>query len=570
MVGIISINESQLIKMTEKINRANPQIIRFLIAAIAAILFIPFLGGVHLFDWDEINFAESAREMIVTGDYLTVQINYQPFWEKPPLFIWLQVISMKVFGINEFAARFPNAVCGIITLLVLFNIGRKIRNNLFGLLWVMAYAGSVLPFFYFKSGIIDPWFNLFIFLGVYHLILYSDLNNQKKTQNVTLSATFTGLAVLTKGPVGFLLVALTAGIYLLWIKFKIKVKATDVLVFLVTLALVGGSWFIMQILSGNLDTVVEFAVYQVRLFQTQDAGHGGFFGYHFVVLLLGVFPSSILALKAFGKEPEDEHFYKLMKLWMVILFWVVLILFSIVKTKIVHYSSLAYFPLTFLAASFVYCAHLQQIKWNRWISAAIITLATLIALPVILLQFVEKFKYRIIDANLIDDAFTVENLKAEANWTGLEFLPGALFLLVIIYIFIKTKKTEPLKRAFSIWTANIIFVLLVILFLVPKIEKYSQNALIEFLKSKSEKDAYIKNLHFKSYATWFYGKTQPPANEKYYDHEWLLTGDIDKDVYFVTKIHRAHHMEKYEDVQETGRKNGFVFYLREAEKDSKP
>jgi 4-amino-4-deoxy-L-arabinose transferase-like glycosyltransferase len=59
---------------------------------------------------DEINFAESAREMIVTGDYSKVQINFNPFWEKPPLFIWMQVLSMKIFGINEFAARFPNAV----------------------------------------------------------------------------------------------------------------------------------------------------------------------------------------------------------------------------------------------------------------------------------------------------------------------------------------------------------------------------------------------------------------------------------------------------------------------------
>ena len=73
-------------------------------------LFFPFLGQSHLFDWDEINFAEAAREMIVTGDYLRVQINFQMFWEKPPFFIWLQVLSMKSFGINEFAARFPNAL----------------------------------------------------------------------------------------------------------------------------------------------------------------------------------------------------------------------------------------------------------------------------------------------------------------------------------------------------------------------------------------------------------------------------------------------------------------------------
>ena len=58
------------------------------------------IGKVHLFDWDEINFAESAREMIVTNDFLTVQVDFKPFWEKPPFFIWLQVFSMKIFGVN--------------------------------------------------------------------------------------------------------------------------------------------------------------------------------------------------------------------------------------------------------------------------------------------------------------------------------------------------------------------------------------------------------------------------------------------------------------------------------------
>ena len=93
-----------------------------LVALAAAVLFLHSLGRVHLFDWDEINFAESSREMIVSGDYTRVQINFEPFWEKPPLFFWLQVLSMKAFGINEYAARLPNAVCGILTLLSLFLI----------------------------------------------------------------------------------------------------------------------------------------------------------------------------------------------------------------------------------------------------------------------------------------------------------------------------------------------------------------------------------------------------------------------------------------------------------------
>ena len=138
-----------------------------IIALQPPLFFISFIGRLHLFDWDEINFAESAREMILTHDYLTVRAFFEPFWEKPPLFIWFQVLSMKVFGINEFAARFPNSICGICTLLFVFNIGKNLYNIRFGLIWVMTFACSLLPFFYFKSGIIDPWFNLLIFTGVY-------------------------------------------------------------------------------------------------------------------------------------------------------------------------------------------------------------------------------------------------------------------------------------------------------------------------------------------------------------------------------------------------------------------
>jgi 4-amino-4-deoxy-L-arabinose transferase-like glycosyltransferase len=63
----------------------NKKLYPFIIFVSAVIFFIPFLGSVHLFDWDEINFAESAREMIVTGNYSRVQIDFHPFWEKPPL-----------------------------------------------------------------------------------------------------------------------------------------------------------------------------------------------------------------------------------------------------------------------------------------------------------------------------------------------------------------------------------------------------------------------------------------------------------------------------------------------------
>ncbi|OGX57005.1 MAG: hypothetical protein A2447_02520 [Omnitrophica WOR_2 bacterium RIFOXYC2_FULL_38_12] len=213
--------------------------IRILIFFGGLLIFVPFWGQVHLFDWDEINFAESAREMLLSSDFLNVQIDYNVFWEKPPLFIWMQALSMKIFGVNEFAARLPNAICGAFTLLVLFNFGRHVYGQKFGLLWVLVYVGSILPLVYFKSGIIDPWFNLFIFLGVYYFIIYQDTliyRSKSDRIDIALSALFLGLAVLTKGLLGFLFPGAAALIYMVYKKdfllFRQKATLLGFLLFL--------------------------------------------------------------------------------------------------------------------------------------------------------------------------------------------------------------------------------------------------------------------------------------------------------------------------------------------------
>jgi 4-amino-4-deoxy-L-arabinose transferase-like glycosyltransferase len=118
--------------------------------------------------------------MVVSGDYSNVQLNFRPFWEKPPFFIWLQALSMNLFGVNEFAARFPNAICSIISLISIYSIGKKFHSQKFGLIWCLLYVSSLLPHFYFKSGIIDPWFNLFIFLSIYNSLQFLNNPNGKK------------------------------------------------------------------------------------------------------------------------------------------------------------------------------------------------------------------------------------------------------------------------------------------------------------------------------------------------------------------------------------------------------
>lgn len=538
-----------------------------LIVLAALLLFVPFLGVVHLFDWDEINFAECAREMLVTGDYFSVKINFQPFWEKPPIFIWMQALSMSIFGVSEFAARLPNAICGCLTLLVFFNIGRKLVDIKFGLIWVLAYAGSFLPHFYFKSGIIDPWFNLFIFIGIYYFILFTNNisladKNNKGTRLLLFSALFIGLGVLTKGPVAVLVFGLCVGIYWAIKRFQPILSFGQIFVYIAAVAFVGGLWFLILALTGNIAIIKEFFIYQVRLFNTQDAGHGGPFFYHWLVLLIGCFPLSILALRAFNKNTFDTPYQKHFKLWMLILFWVVLILFSIVKTKIVHYSSLCYFPLSFLGAYAVYKLMNAEIQWKKHSSILLMLVASLIGIAISILPFIDKYKQLIINADIIKDQFAVESFKANVHWTGLESLIGVALIIGVGGMLILISRKKIAQGLIGIFLISLGSINMAVLMVAPRIEQYSQGAAIEFYQYLQDKDCYIETIGFKSYAHLFYSRKKEQTNKNSYKMDWLLSGAIDKPAYFVSKITEENIPKNYPDLKEIYRKNGFVFWYR--------
>lgn len=536
--------------------------IQILIIALAIGFFIQGIGNVHLFDWDEINFAESAREMLVTNDYLTVQINFEPFWEKPPLFIWFQALSMKIFGISEFAARLPNAICGIVTLLVLFNIGKKLHSERFGLIWTLFYACSFTPFFYFKSGIIDPWFNLFIFLGVYFFIEFiSVLDSRKQSLFAALSAFFSGLAVLTKGPVGFLIFLLTLIIWLIIIKFKIKFRFKHLLLFCVVFAVTGGFWFILQIFNGNYGIIKDFIVYQIRLFQTEDAGHGGFLLYHFVVLLFCVFPASVVALPVFRKsilKDEQNEQMKLFFRWMMILLWVVLILFTIVETKIIHYSSMCYFPITFLASWYTLQVFERKKNITKLIKIPLLIIALMYGLFVAAIPFFDKFKHLILPHV---DEFTRGNLQASTSWAGFEWLTG-IILIICTILFVVFQNRNKQKAFLFLVGGSLLFVFTVTTFYTPQIEKYTQKAAIEFYQSRQGEDCYILSIQ-KSYAQYFYSRRKPENNNA--DRTFLQRGNIDKPCYFVVRnTSKSIHafLSETSNPEKLYDENGFAFFVR--------
>lgn len=525
--------------------------------------------------------------MLVTGDYSQVQLNYRPFWEKPPFFIWLQAASMNIFGVNEFAARLPNAVCSIVTLLVLFQIGKKFHSSRFGIIWCLIYAGTILPHLFFKSGIIDPWFNLFIFICIYNVILFTNNpRGKKEIINALLAGFFLGLAVLTKGPAAILIVALTvlAGAIL---SKNLKLLFTrSFIIFGIATLFFSSSWFIFEWLRGNGKVVTEFINYQIRLFETGDAGHDGPFFYHAIVLLLGCFPASFFFIAGLKQKKDLTPFQQLVRRFLLCLFWVVLILFSIVKTKIVHYSSLCYFPLTFIAT--LVCV---QYIGSITLSSSLKFLFWLIVLPITLLVaaigFINLFKHKLINSTLINDEFARENLKADVNWSGFESLLSILFLAAAILIFLGIRKKSLPFICYGFIT-NLTFIYFSINILVPKIEQYTQQAAIDFYKACAKHHCYVETHAFKSYAYLFYSERKPTdyvnadqlKSINHYLNEaekeghsrfsffatansvWMKDGIIDRPAFIVAKKTSEKELFRNMNLKKLYDKNGFSFFVR--------
>lgn len=543
---------------------------------ISSLLFFSFLGNVHLFDWDEINFAECAREMIVSKEYLRAQIDFMPFWEKPPFFIWMQVAAMKLFGVGEFAARFPNALIGVVTLATLFYAGKRVQNEKMAGWWVLLYAATWLPHFYFKTGIIDPTFNFFIFAAFLqvHLLRFST----RKTLHVLLAGLFLGLAVLTKGPVALLVAFLSFAAYVVVSRGLNGYKLTHILAialcaFVPMILWLGaaaahygaayGKWFVDQ-----------FLLYQVRLFNTEDADHGGPFFYHFIVLLIGCFPASVFLFQYKPKRVTDSAPAQNFTKWMWILFWVVLILFSIVKTKIVHYSSLCYFPLTYLAAIQLYRLSNGPVKLKKWLRVLLLFIGSLLAILIAALPLAGIYKQELIP--YIHDKFAVANFAADVPWSYAECLWGLMYL-VAIWVAVSIMNKNFRRGMIVLCVTQIIIIQVTILHFTPKIEAYTQRSAIEFFKSFAGKDVYIQPLGYKSYANLFYAQKQPATDSNYVhirddkngkelqpeaNEAWLLSGKVDKPTYFICKIQDAGKFRSAGQLVEIGGSNGFVFFKR--------
>ena len=545
---------------------------KLLVALLGLALFAPFLGSVRLFDWDEVNFAECAREMIETGDYMHVRVDYKPFHEKPPLFIWAQAASMNVFGINEFAARLPNALIGIISLVIMFSIGQRIHGERFGWLWTMAYAGSLLPHFYFRSGIIDPLFNLFIFLGF--LWMLKSMQGAW-ARNAVIAGVFTACAVMTKGPVGYGLVMLSTAVAWFFLRTTYTIPWRQVILGSVVTVVLGSLWFLVDFVQNGPWFVEQNIAYQIRLLTTGDAGHEQPFWYHPVVVLIGCFPASLLLFGGLKMIAEETGEQRDMRVAMIVLLTVVLVVFSVVKTKIIHYSSLTYLPLTYLAAIYLERWLDGRAQWRWWNTATVWLFGAVWSALAFLVLWAFMDKDWLMSLPSFRDPFLRSAIQRDVTWFGFEPYIGLLIIVGVAVSTILRKREKQFASVATLFGSVALFVWLVLPFVAPRIEPYTQGAALDFYESKVGQDVYIQPLSFKTYAHLFYQRKPFGLSEEsgvrsqeksgLSWQEWLLNGQIDRPAFFVCKVNNAAQWRDHENLEELYEEGGFVFFTRRAE-----
>jgi 4-amino-4-deoxy-L-arabinose transferase-like glycosyltransferase len=261
---------------------------------LSGLLFFLGLGDMGLTDRDEGRNAEAGREMFESGDRMTPTFNGELRVAKPVLLYWLMDQSYRLFGVNEFAARFPSALFGVALILIhyLFLLHQRDQTiALFGALMLllnleilglgrMALTDSVLVFFTTTS-LYGLWLGLHGEGGMRRWIW----------------AFYIGmaLATLTKGPVGFALPLIVAALYLTWTRrwrdyWQNGVPLAGLLLFI----LLAAPWYAAMFLIHGDAYASGAKANTIGRFLSPMEGHKGTIFFYLPVLLLGFFPWSAL------------------------------------------------------------------------------------------------------------------------------------------------------------------------------------------------------------------------------------------------------------------------------------
>lgn len=329
---------------------------------ISAFLFFFGLGNMALTDPDETFYAQTAKEMLASGDWVTPTIFGQPQFEKPVFYYWMVMLGYLVFGVGEFAARFPSAIFGIAGVLGVYFLARKLFSSpLCGFLSGIVTATSAIYVVLARGCVTDMTLMVFILL-CFLFFLRGWLGGG--SYNYYVSSVMAALAVLTKGPIGLLIPAAAVFFYVLYTRQWKKLWKVPIGWCIVIFLAVSAPWYVMATRAHGMAFINEFFGFQnITRFLHPEHRIGSTPFFYVPIVIAEVFPWSIFLLFGAWDMYRDRGFstgLRSHKAFLLIWFLVVFLFFSVSRTKLVTYIFPIFPVLAIVVGRF----------WERFISAA--------------------------------------------------------------------------------------------------------------------------------------------------------------------------------------------------------
>jgi 4-amino-4-deoxy-L-arabinose transferase-like glycosyltransferase len=332
-----------------------------LIVLSALLLFLNLQKG-SLSGYDDALYAHEGKQMLLTGDWWTIRDNGILNFEYPPMFVWLEALSMKVWGISDFAAKFPAAVCGLLTIVLVFLIARTWSADFWLPIagaWVLMLSQYFLK--YSMHAMTDVPFTFFFTLSI-----YCYLKGLQRPHYLIVCGLAIGLAILTRSILGLLPAGVIVG-HWLWTRKGPAVSSALVLGVVVAV-LAPATWIYTEYRTyGDVFLSNHFSFLTQKAFSNQSAGAAsvlrGLVEYPWLLLRL-YWPW--LPLMLIGLAREIKVMVHREKLSTLLVMWVgvVLIPLSFAEAKVLRYI-LPVFPAFALLAAIPLAAWISKAQNAR-------------------------------------------------------------------------------------------------------------------------------------------------------------------------------------------------------------
>ena len=398
-----------------------------------------FYGNHNLLITDNVesNYALTAKEMVMSGDWISPQIYGQYWFDKPILFYTVTAFAYLVFGCTEFASRFFPAIFGLASVALIGWSGKKLYSEKVGFYSAIVLASSFEFFLISKMVITDSLLFFFFSLALISFLLGYEKIESKYYYGFYLGA---ALAVLTKGPIGILLPGLIITLFLL-IKRDFKaLRSMKIISGSMLFLIIALPWYsTMIVLHGKNFIDVFFGTHNFLRATVSEHPKDNVFYFYTVVAILALFPWVGFIPEFIKKITANKlEILRMNSKILFLILWVscVFVFFQLIATKYLSYTYPLVFPSALLLGKY-FADNRAIIKYNR----AIIW---------------NSFFYVFI---MLSGGWCFQNKLISLN--SLYFLVGGIGVLLIgnLYLFFQgNKKTNIIAIAVSAYLLNLILI----------------------------------------------------------------------------------------------------------------